>query len=212
MRTRGQPSCAAARRCRSTRCLSRFGEEGLLALLAAGLELLPGARLWVLTLAALLAAVDVGAVGPAMGQWPVLGAAWPQLLAGCRDHPPGGRPQLSGPQTLHQRPAAGAALHPAAGAHRCRGAAGRQVMLGRPSWAPVAPSLGSPAAGSMQLSPVSPSDPTRCSPVLPWRACTLPASQRSWTATRSQWKSRSRWTQQVSACSWRKLTLCRAMK
>lgn len=42
MRTRGQPSCAAARQCRSARCLSRFGEEALLALLAAGLGLLPG--------------------------------------------------------------------------------------------------------------------------------------------------------------------------
>uniref|UniRef100_A0A663DVK1 Nephrocystin 4 n=1 Tax=Aquila chrysaetos chrysaetos TaxID=223781 RepID=A0A663DVK1_AQUCH len=49
--------------------------------------------------------------------------------------------------TPRRRPAAGAALRPAAGAHRCRGAAGRQVMLGRPSpgsRAPIARPTGVP--------------------------------------------------------------------
>ncbi|KAM9217675.1 LOW QUALITY PROTEIN: nephrocystin-4 [Leptosomus discolor] len=80
--------------------------------------------------------VGVRAVGPAAGQEPDPGAAWPRLLAGGGHHSPGGRPWLAGPGARHGRPAAGAALRPAAGAHRRRGAAGRShTLLSRASLA-----------------------------------------------------------------------------
>lgn len=69
-----------------------------------------------------------------------------------------------------------------------------------------------PVAPFVELTPISPSVPTCPCLVLHWHACTLLASQTSWTATRSQWKSQSQWSWAASTCGWRKLTLCKAMK
>ncbi|KAM9270222.1 LOW QUALITY PROTEIN: nephrocystin-4 [Morus bassanus] len=75
------------------------------------------------------------AVGRAERQGPAPGAAQLQLSAGGGDHSPGGRPRLAGPGALRW-PDASTALHPAAGAHRCRGAAGSsRTLLSRASLA-----------------------------------------------------------------------------
>lgn len=89
----------------------------------------------VLTLATLPPALGVAARGLATGHRP-------DAAAGCGHHPPGGRPRLAGRGALCQRPAAGAALHPAAAAHGCCGAAGMQVMLSCPSPSPCGPFCG----------------------------------------------------------------------
>lgn len=143
--------------------------------------------LWVLTLAALSPAVGVPARGLARGHRPDPAAGWGH-------HPPGGRPGLARHRALCQRPAAGTALHPSAAAHGCCGAAGMQVRLSCPSHGSCGPVICParvPVASFVELTPVSLSVPMCPSLVLRWLACTLPAFQTSWTATRSQWKSQS---------------------
>lgn len=152
--------------------------------------------LWVLTLATLSPALGVPACGLTTGHRPDPAAGWGH-------HPPGGRPGLTRCRALCQRPAAGAALHPAAAAHGCCGAAGMQVMLKLPlprlMWPHHLACQGLRVVCFVELIPISPSVPM-CPCLVPrWRACTLPAFQTSWTATRNQWRSRSQWSWAVSA-------------